>query len=197
MSVLTSPVIGLSSPIWSPVYSTPGHVASPVASSILFPNGSINPLTSTLPVVTNIPFVSGYTITGDSYYINSLISVPLDSSLNLNKDENTRNQITKYFYHKTLDKWLLNDLKVILEYLKVDGNTVKVLKEPTDKNTNTDAVKQKIKYIEDRLLSKKMVKKILKSYTEKTGVNWYDIYKNTGPVKDLIKNMILAQIKGA
>lgn len=169
--------------------------SSPVYSSVsLYDKKPINIYSSSLPI---IPVVSVPTV-----------SVPLRPDLDLNRDYNLHRMMIKYFYYKTLDKWLKksSDLMYILGYLKIDNGIVKLLDNINDYNPNSvdkdnqDDIEKKVDYIENNILSKDDVEHILKKYVNETSTNWFDLQdKSTYFIKELIgkfiKNKLVKLIK--
>jgi hypothetical protein len=96
----------------------------------------------------------------------------------LNKDKNVSKTITKYYYYKLLDKWLFKDLLPLVAFVEfVDGkprlirnladyNMAKLVNEPTD------SIEKKIDYLADVLISKEMVKHVLKKFMNKHNLRW-------------------------
>lgn len=156
------PTVVSSSP-FTPVWSTPEY-----PDVVITPN--IRPIS---------PFhaLPGVTVTAPSNMINkitnSYLQLPLDPTLNLNEDINVQNQVTKYFYYKTLDAWLHDDFTDVLDKVKS---------------------KEKIKYIEENVFSKHDMKQILKQFRKETDTNWYDMQKNKMFIKDIVHKFLLKKV---
>jgi len=124
---------------------------------------------------------------------------------NLNVDPTVHEKISKYYYYKVLDKYLDDDLKHILNYFVIQNDKVVRIKslndykEMTADKDSSETREKKIKYIEDNVLSVRIIKRILKKYVKETGTNWYDLPKQGYYVKDFIgkhiKKMIVEEIK--
>ena len=149
-----------------------------------------------LPMVQQVfPFVTG---------INPMVTYPIHPSLDLNNDKDLRKKVTKYYYYKTLDKWLKKqtDMLDILNYFKINNNggveLIKNMNEYNPKNTDKDSqidVDKKVYYIEKNLLSRDNVYDIIKKYVKETRTNWYDLHeKSTFFIKELIKKFLQTKI---
>jgi len=120
---------------------------------------------------------------------------------NLNLDPQIHKTLTKYFYYKTLDKWLYSDLIDVLNYLKYDKGKVTYLNKITDldlstvdKETNTE-IDAKVDFIEKHVLNKKMMHHILQKCVNETNIRWVDLPKNEYYVKQFIDNKLKRVLK--
>ena len=137
--------------------------------------------------------------------INPLVNFPLHPSLDLNRDKDFQNKVTKYFYYKTLDKWLKKekDMLEILKFLKIVNGEVKLISNMNEYNQKAnsdkqDDVEKKVKFIEDNILSKDDVNNILRKYVKETTTNWYDLQeKATYFIKEIIKKFLKHKLKDA
>jgi len=120
---------------------------------------------------------------------------------NLDADPKIHAQLTEYFYYKTLDKWLYDDLLDVLSFLTVHNNKVDVIKNLNDyrqdnaEKDSLETVEQKIDFIEKFIFSKEDMYRILRRYVKETGTHWYDLYKNEYFVKDMVKSYLKKQLK--
>jgi hypothetical protein len=133
-------------------------------SFILTPTSS-DILTTTFSVSTDDYVSSPITTSANLTYSKPLIG----SYQSLNFDPEVRNKLIKYYFYKILDKWLYNDLKSVLDNVK-NGN-----------------IEEKIKHIENNVLTKKIIKKILKKFVEKTHINWVDLPHKESDLKKIFK----------
>jgi hypothetical protein len=128
-----------------------------------------------------------------------LVAVPLAPDLNLDLDVRVHDQMTKYFYYKTLDKWLYNEMLDVLSYLKIDGKGVSTIDSMKNRDSNVketqETVEKKIKYIEDNVFSQKSMRKMLTKYVEDTGTHWYELTKNKPEIKSLIKKFLKSKFE--
>jgi hypothetical protein len=127
---------------------------------------------------------------------------PIDNSLNMNLNPDVQNSMKDFFYYKTIDKWLYNeeDMLDLLNYLRVTDKGIDVLNKLDDyKETNINkdnqaTVERKVDFIENNILSKSNVFKILKNYIAETNTNWFDLEKNSYQVKKIIKKYIRTKL---
>lgn len=128
------------------------------------------------------------------------LQMPLMPSLDLNKDPKVHAQMTNYFYFKTIDKWLYDDLLSLLNYVKVSNGRASLISNLHDKSGNTDkdsqeTIETKIKFIEEEILSDDNMYKILKKFIRETGVQWYELEKNQSMVKSFIKRYVKKKLE--
>jgi len=118
---------------------------------------------------------------------------------NLNKDPKAIDMVVKYFWKKTLDKWLHGDLKEVLGYLRINNDKVELIKRISDVNKsvneNDNITNKKIDYLSEHIITKKLILKALARYIENSNVNWYDLPKRTRGPKEEIYRVIMAEIK--
>jgi hypothetical protein len=125
------------------------------------------------PPVSEAPYISSIDLT----YSKPLVS----SYTNLNADPRIHHRLSKYYRLKALDKWLYNDLKNLLGYLKVSGKNVSLISNLSNyknKNESKEIMEMKIDYLEDELLTVKFIYRILRGFVLATNINWYDLHKN-------------------
>jgi hypothetical protein len=187
------------------LWETPQPVNNPLSVFNARPAGASNDLTITTlsPVSPLSPFsaiaTTTYRKTGNVSTITTdyapVITYPITPGLNLNLDPKVHDQLTNYYYYKTLDKWLLSDMSDILKYLTYSNGSVKPGK---SSSSDTDqSVRAKIKYIEDNVFSKSGMYKLLNEYVLTYGVNWYDLERNSFQLKELIRAYLKKKLKRA
>lgn len=116
----------------------------------------------------------------------------------LNKDKTVHKTITKYFYYKIMDKWFYKDLLPLLAFIKIDSskkpNLIKSMNDYSIGSLANDTKNEleiKINYMEKILITKDMVKHVLKKIIHKYNLNWYTLNK----YNDLIKKYFYKYIK--
>lgn len=136
--------------------------------------------------------------------VNPVINYPLHPSLDLNRDSNLHDMMTKYFYYKTLDKWLKyeKDMLELLNYLKIKDNKVVLIDNLKDLKVELDneqyVIDKKVDFIEHNILFKDDIYYILKKFVKETSTNWYDLEeKGTYFIKEIIKKFIKSKFKDA
>jgi hypothetical protein len=126
-------------------------------------------------------------------------NLPLDPRLDLNLDEDTKQEITEYFYYKTLDKWLFGDFLKLLGYLKITANgqvdlidRLSEFKDDGVKKETQQSVESKINFIEKHVIGPKDIHRILRKYVEITGAGWYQLTTSAHAphIKDMIKKYL-------
>ena len=130
------------------------------------------------------PYVYPYT------YTNPSIVVPYP---NLNKDPEIINRLTKYFYYKTLDKWLYEELDGLLRYLKVSNGKVNEIKNESDKdkeNISQEEADKKVKFIEDEILSKDDMYDILMKIQQETDIELIKMSKQEFIIQGYVKKFL-------
>ena len=141
----------------------------------------------------------------DSPYITSLnlsYSKPLISIYpNWDLDPSVHRRMTKYYYKKTLEKWLGNDMIKVLSYFTVSGNKVslisslsKYVSDSAYKDSDSDIAK-KIEFIKDRFITKSKIYKILNKLVQTTGISWFDLPVHEYAVYRAIKHTLIKKIK--
>lgn len=116
----------------------------------------------------------------------------------LNQDPQIRNQLTKYFYYKVLDKFLYEDLFDLLSYLTVSNDKVNLAKNPdkaSSANDSQEIVEKKVAFIERALFSKDDMYKILKRLTAENGVEWIQLPHNQEVVVAAVRKYLKQKLR--
>lgn len=183
--------------IWSsPLSSTDSDIiiSSPVSVTIARVESPISVSDQILSVTQDILYAPG----PYPYYDQIIYKTPrLITYDNLNKDPKAINMVVKYFWKKTLEKWLYGEFKEILAYLTINNDKVELVKKISnnDKNESQDIINKKIDYLAENIITKKLILKALARYVDDNNVNWYDLPKKTHGPKEEIKRVITAEIK--
>jgi hypothetical protein len=119
------------------------------------------------------------------------VSYPLHPSLDVNRNPEVHDMMTKHFYYKVIDKWLWeeDDMRSLLGYLKITNGKVSLidsLKKYKQVDETQSSYEKKVEFIEYNILSMKSMFKLLKKYIENTGVTWVELSKNPLFLKDLV-----------
>lgn len=137
---------------------------------------------------------------------NQQISYPILPQFDLNNDAKLHDMMTKYFYYKTLDKWLKkeSDMLTLLSYLKINNGKVSLIDTMSQYNPKSafddspKTIDAKVDFIEKHVLSREDVRNILKRYVRETSTNWYDLQdKSTYFIKEIIKKFIKEKLISA
>jgi Asp-tRNA(Asn)/Glu-tRNA(Gln) amidotransferase B subunit len=180
-----------------------------LSSSSATPSWSITPSVSTPFTITDTTYVveSPYKLLSTTppnvASLNLSYSKPtLSIYSDLNADPDVQHRIVKFVQMKTLDHWLYRDLAPLLGYFKVDSSgKVSVITKKEDynpksiKDDSDEIIEKKIDFIEENLLTRKTVKKILDRYVSDTNGEWVKIPKRPEVIKILIGEKLKKMIK--
>ncbi len=178
------------------VYTTP--FATPYNTPYNTPSNTTYPLIYTANTL-NINRASPFIATD----INNPMRVVTGYYPDLDKDHTVHKTLTKYYYYKFLDKWLYNDLRALLAYIKIDNGKARLINSMSEYNVNsvTDDTAENLDLRVDlleKLIPKDFVKSILKKVVEKYNIHWYHLNKNedivikrlNSAVKEFLEGMI-------
>lgn len=118
----------------------------------------------------------------------------LPPSYDLNKYEAVRHKEASYFRYKILDKWIYEDMSNLLGYLEGNRDNIHLISDLSKYNKNAvvhdseDVIEAKIQHLEDNIITKKVVYRILKNFVDGTKANWYELHKNEYFVKEALSN---------
>ncbi len=133
---------------------------------------------------------------------------PLNSNIvssgfykDLNKDKSVQKTLTKYYYYKILDKWIYKELMPLLAFVDISNEKPQLIKSLDQydvkklvKNSD-DEIEKKIDYLENILITKNMVRHVLKKICSDNNINWYDLDKNEEKIKSVFYNYLLDKLK--
>lgn len=121
----------------------------------------------------------------------------------LNKDKSVQKKITKYFLYKILDKWLYNDFRSILAYVKISDGKPALIRSMTDykpdsiSSDSVENIEKRIDYLEKILINKKLVKHVLKKVISENEVEWVQLNKHKLLIKKILKKYINNKLEDA
>lgn len=173
----------------------PIHISPDVS---LYPIAKVHekPLTVLTPMVMTPQSILLSEPSPDSPILTSVnlgYSQPLVGSYtNLNADPRIHKRLSKYFMFKTLDDWLYNDLNYVLNYVDINGPGITYVPEGVSNNKND---KDKIKKIEEHILTQQFMQQLLSEFTLENSVNWYHLYKNEKKLKKIVADKMIAKLK--
>ena len=135
--------------------------------------------------------------------INPLTSNVVSSGFynDLNRDKSIQKNLTKYYFYKILDKWIYKELMPLLAFVNISSGKPQLIKSLGQYHakkllTDTDEqIEKKINYLEKVLITKDMVRHVLKKICSENGINWYDLDKNEKKIKTVFYNYILDKLK--
>lgn len=121
----------------------------------------------------------------------------------LNKDKKVQKTLTKYYYYKILDKWIYKELMPLLAFVEIIEGKAQLIKsmEKYDVQkllSNSDEqIEKKINYLEKIIVTKDMVRHVLKKICSENNINWYDLNKYEKKIKTVFYNYLLDKLKDA
>ena len=133
----------------------------------------VSPITNTLSFVT--PTIT--TAITPVILTNPIHYTEIDTGLN--DSWSHQRQMTEHVFYKILDFWLYKDeMKNVLKYMKIEDGKVTVVKNKSEYETNdlsNDSkhdLEKKSQYIEENMLSMKVMKKLLMKIISELGYKW-------------------------
>lgn len=155
---------------------------------------------NTVPVIINKTHRNYFN--NSPYYTLDILPTIKNDYSDLNDDKSIIRTVTKYYYYKTLEKFLKSDMIDLLGYLKITDdkvNFIKSVKDHSDKLPSEADTNKKINYLENYFLTKKMIHGILKKYVQKNDIMWYKVQHNEQEFKNYLhkklKELIEDEIK--
>lgn len=156
---------------------------------------------------------SSYILLNNPTYYNPRTTTPYVSYNNntlstgfykdLNKDKSVQKTYAKYYFYKIIDKWIYKDLFPLLAFIDIKSGKPELIKSleffdvlELEKETEYD-IEKKIKYMEEILITKNMVRHVLKKICDDNNINWYHLNKNEKKIKKVFYNYMLDKLKHA
>jgi hypothetical protein len=119
----------------------------------------------------------------------------------LNKDKTVQRTFTKYYFYKILDKWFYKDFLPLLAFVDISSDKPQLIKSLSQydikklSTNSSEEIEKKINYLEKILITKDMVKYVLKKICKDNNINWYDLNKNEKKIKTIFYNFLLVKLK--
>lgn len=135
--------------------------------------------------------------------INPLTSSIISSGFynDINKDKTVQKTLTKYYYYKILDKWIYKTLMPLLAFVDTSSDKPQLIKSMEQFDVkklvskSDEEIEKKINYLEKVLITKDMVRHVLKKICKENNINWYDLDKNEDKIKKVFYNYLLDKLK--
>lgn len=158
---------------------------------------------NTFPVIMTQPMFHSSKTHTPYIGVNPLTSQVISSGFykDLNKDKSVQKSLTKYYYYKILDKWIYKELMPLLGFVHTSGDKPHLIKSLSDYdatklvNESSDQIEKKISYLEKHIITKDMVRHVLKKICSENDINWYDLDKNEKKIKKVFHNYLLDKLK--
>lgn len=121
-------------------------------------------------------------------FINSQINSQNMYNQNLNTSKSVQKTISKYYYYKLVDEWLYKKLFSLLAFVEIVNGKPQLIKSMNRYSverlaTETDdAIEARAEYLEKNIITKKLVKQILKKIVKNMCFNWYDLNKHENTI---------------
>lgn len=131
---------------------------------------------------------------------NGLVSVTYDK---LNRDKKTKKTLTKYYFYKIIDKWLYKELMPLLGFVDIQNGNPKLITSMRDYNgekllkESKEDLEKKIHYMEKVLLTKDIVKHVLKKIIDKYNIDWAQLEEYEPEVKKYFFNYLKNKLEEA
>lgn len=142
----------------------------------------------------NLNNLNDYNTLSKLNFINKQIQIQNTiNSYNLNSDKNVQRTITKYFYYKFIDKWLYGELFELLGFIEVSNGLPQLIKSMGNYSIeklateSDDLVEKRVRYFESEIITKKLIRQILKKIVKRMCINWYDLEKKEDVVRKIFK----------
>lgn len=116
-------------------------------------------------------------------------------------DDSIKKNVIKYYYYKSLEKWLFSDMIGILAFVKKDGDRLDFVSSSDDVDVkkitseSNSILENKIDFINQKIFTKDYVKKILKKIIKENKISWYDLYDNEPTVKKILYNETVKRLR--
>lgn len=114
------------------------------------------------------------------YYYPTTITLPRYD--NLNYDTTVIDRITNYFYYKTIEKWLYDELSSLLKFLKIGDNDRVSVVDSVDnyKNAKSDIGREKdikISFVKKYMITKHKIQRLLFKYMKRNDIPLIKMYR--------------------
>jgi hypothetical protein len=137
-------------------------------------------------------------------FINSQINAQNSFNQNLNNNNNIQKTFTKYIYYKLIDEWLYEKLIPILAFVEIVNSKAQLIKSMNKYSiekldlASDEEIEIRVEYLENKIITKKLVRLVLKKIVKKMCLNWYELNKYEKTIKkvffeylkDLLKESI-------
>jgi hypothetical protein len=121
----------------------------------------------------------------------------------LNKDKTILKTISKYFLYKILDKWLYQDFRSLLAFVKITDGKPSLIRSMNDykpDQINSDSVEnieRRIDYLGKILINRKVVKHVLKKIVNDNQIQWTQLNKHKSLIKKVFKKYLHSKLESA
>jgi len=119
----------------------------------------------------------------------------------LNKDKSVQKTLSKYYFYKIIDKWIYKELLPLLAFVDMSSGKPQVIKSLADYDVqklakdSEEEIEKKANYMEQIIITKDMVRHVLKKICSDNHINWYDLNKHEKKIKKVFYNYLLDKLK--
>ena len=119
----------------------------------------------------------------------------------LNKDKSVQKTLSKYYFYKIVDKWIYKELLPLLAFVDTSSEKSQLIKSLADydvqklSTNSSEQIEKKAKYMEQIIITKDMVRHVLKKICSDNQLNWYDLNKHEKKIKKVFYNYLLDKLK--
>lgn len=130
-------------------------------------------------------------------WVNKQINSINKLNQNLNTSRQVQKTISKYIYYKLVDEWIYTKLFPILAFVKLVNGVPQLIKSMDEYNINKlssqtdEEIELRAEYLEKKIITKKLVYKVLKKLVKRMCLNWYELNKH----EKTIQNVFLEYFK--
>lgn len=159
--------------------------------NLIYAPKKINPLIIYPNVIYTDPIKEVY-LNPQPYYVD-VVSHVYGNYPDLENDKDVIKTVTKYYYYKIIRKWLRGCCNDLLGYLKVEGDTVKFIDDLSEYKSElapSEIEDKKIKFIEDKIISRDTVRQILEKFVKKNAYKWYKLQNHEEELKMEVREKI-------
>lgn len=121
----------------------------------------------------------------------------------LNKDKSVQKTLSKYYFYKIVDEWIYKDLLPLLAFVDLKSGKPQLIKSLDEYDVqklakdSDENIEQKARYFEDIIITKDMVRHVLKKICNENDINWYDLNKHEKKIRKIFYNYLLDKLKDA
>lgn len=124
-------------------------------------------------------------------WINNQINSINKLNQNLNASKKVQKTIGKYIYYKLIDEWIYEKLFPILAFVKITNGVPQLIKSMDEYNVNKlasqtdEEIELRAEYLEKKIITKKLVSKVLKKMINRMCLNWYELDKHEKTIQNV------------
>lgn len=124
-------------------------------------------------------------------FINNQINASNKLNQNLNTSKQVQKTISKYIYYKLFDEWIYKKLFPILGFVKIINGEPQLIKSMNEYDVykltsqNDEDIEIIANYLEKKIITKKIVSKVLKKIVNRRCLNWFELNKHEKIIQEI------------